>query len=100
MKANPAIFKAIFLTKEKRNFKSFQTNISDAVDVNFSLESQIQTFAFYVAANNIYQGIEALSRSEFAVIRNLNRPIHSMKFSAINGDQLEYNGSQGASGSD
>ena len=26
------------------------------------------------------------------------RPIHSMKFSASSGDQLEYNGSQGASG--
>ena len=28
------------------------------------------------------------------------RPIHSMKFSAISGDQLKYNGSQGASGLD
>ena len=28
------------------------------------------------------------------------RPIHSMKFSASIGDQLEYNASQGARGSD
>ena len=28
------------------------------------------------------------------------RPIHSMKFFATIGDQLEYNGGQGASGSD
>ena len=27
-------------------------------------------------------------------------PIHSMKFSAFIGDEMEYNGSQGASGSD
>ena len=26
------------------------------------------------------------------------RPIHSIKFSATSGDQLEYNGGQGASG--
>ena len=31
---------------------------------------------------------------------SLCRLIHSMKFSATIGDQLEYNGSQGASGSD
>ena len=29
-----------------------------------------------------------------------NRPIHSVTFSASSGDQLEYNGSQGANGSD
>ena len=30
----------------------------------------------------------------------INRPIHPTKFSTTNGDQLEYNGGQGANGSD
>ena len=42
-------------------------------------------------------GTLASSRWSFLVYGY--RPIHSMKFSASSGDQLEYNDSQGASGS-
>ena len=37
---------------------------------------------------------------EKASLTIVYRPIHNVKLFASNGDQLEYNGSQGASGSD